>query len=104
MQSSITNLDKSLHSLNKLLNNADGKLGTLTASVTDTLSATREALKASEETITRLGEDFSDKSPILTYELSEALKELTTAARSLKVLTDYLQQHPESLLRGKGGK
>ena len=32
---------------------------------------------------------------------SETLLELQRAARALRVLADYLQQHPESLLRGK---
>jgi paraquat-inducible protein B len=32
------------------------------------------------------------------------LQQVGTAADSLKVLTDYLQQHPESLLTGKPDK
>lgn len=104
LKNSIVNLDKSLQTLNKFLNNIDGEVQPLSTSVKDTLATTRATLEASRETIVKLEKDFSDKSPILTYELSEALKELTTAARSLKVLTDYLQKYPESLLRGKGGK
>ena len=34
-------------------------------------------------------------------ELRDALQEITRAARSLRVLTDFLEQHPEALLRGK---
>ncbi|MBL8540661.1 MAG: hypothetical protein JNK68_09855 [Betaproteobacteria bacterium] len=34
-------------------------------------------------------------------ELRDMLQELTRAARSLRVLTDYLEQHPEALIRGK---
>lgn len=34
-------------------------------------------------------------------ELKNTLKEVTQAARSLRMLTEYLEQHPESLLRGK---
>jgi len=104
LKETIVTLNDTLKEIKNLAHTADGKLGPLTASVTDTLSTTREALEASRATITQLGDNLSDQSPIITYELSEALKELTTAARSLKVLTDYLQQHPESLLRGKGGK
>ena len=32
----------------------------------------------------------------------ESLDEITGAARSLRLLLDYLERHPESLLRGKG--
>jgi paraquat-inducible protein B len=35
-------------------------------------------------------------------ELREALLEVTRAARSLSALTDFLERHPESLIRGKG--
>jgi paraquat-inducible protein B len=35
--------------------------------------------------------------------LGEMLQQLSGAARSLRLLADYLEQHPESLLRGKQG-
>jgi paraquat-inducible protein B len=38
------------------------------------------------------------------YELNRLLQELTQTASSVKQLTDYLEQHPESLLRGKEEK
>ena len=34
-------------------------------------------------------------------ELRDALQEITRAARSLRVFTDYLERHPEALIRGK---
>ena len=34
-------------------------------------------------------------------ELRDALQEITRAARSLRVLTDYLERYPDSLIRGK---
>ena len=43
-----------------------------------------------------LGED----SPI-RYDLANTLQEMTRAARSLRTLADYLDQHPEALLVGK---
>jgi paraquat-inducible protein B len=33
--------------------------------------------------------------------LANALKEINSAARSLRVLSDYLERHPEALIRGK---
>ena len=35
------------------------------------------------------------------YEFHKLLQEVTQTTRSIKQLTDYLEQHPESLLRGK---
>jgi paraquat-inducible protein B len=40
----------------------------------------------------------------LVTELDSALSELERAARSLRVLADYLEQHPEALIRGKTGE
>lgn len=37
------------------------------------------------------------------YDLNALLKELTGAARSIRVFADYLDRHPEALLRGKAG-
>ena len=34
-------------------------------------------------------------------DLRETLREVSRAAQSLRVLSDYLEQHPESLIRGK---
>jgi paraquat-inducible protein B len=40
----------------------------------------------------------------LDTELSTTLQELSRAARSLRVLADYLERHPEALVRGKPGE
>jgi len=40
----------------------------------------------------------------LGQELSSSLQEVTRAARGLRVLADYLERHPEALLRGKSGE
>jgi paraquat-inducible protein B len=37
-------------------------------------------------------------------ELVNALQEVSRAARSLRVLADYLERHPEALIRGKSGE
>jgi paraquat-inducible protein B len=37
------------------------------------------------------------------YELNALLKELTGAARSIRVFADYLERHPDALIRGKTG-
>jgi paraquat-inducible protein B len=39
----------------------------------------------------------------LRYDLNALLKELTGAARSIRVFADYLERHPDALLRGKVG-
>ena len=43
----------------------------------------------------------SDLSGIF-FELRDTLRETNTAMRSFGLLSEYLEQHPESLLKGKG--
>jgi phospholipid/cholesterol/gamma-HCH transport system substrate-binding protein len=60
----------------------------------DALSGSLQAALADAHGV--LGED----SPV-RYDLTNALQEMTKAARSLRVLADELDRHPEALLRGK---
>ena len=70
----------------KVVAHADAQIDSLAASVHATLADAQSVL----------GED----SPI-RYDLANALKEITKAAKSLRTLADYLDQHPEALLVGK---
>ena len=36
-------------------------------------------------------------------ELKQAVSELAKAARSMRELAEYLERHPEALVKGKGG-
>lgn len=41
--------------------------------------------------------------PESQHGLESTLRELSDAPRSLRSLSDYLERHPESLIRGKSG-
>ena len=58
------------------------------------LATANTVLKNTDATL--LGKDAPGQ-----QELRDVLQEVARAARSLRVLTDYLERHPESLLRGK---
>lgn len=72
-----------------------------------TLQGAQEVLKQGEQTLAQGQrallqlEQALDKDAPLSRETSQAMQELARAARSLRLLTDYLEQHPESLLRGR---
>ena len=40
----------------------------------------------------------------LRYDAIDLMRELTSAARSIRLFADYLERHPEALLRGKTGQ
>ena len=85
-----------------LVRNVDGKVGTLASSAEGAIKATFVALDQAHETLKSVENSAGDDS-MLYYEINKTLVELSGAARSIRLLADYLNQHPESLVRGKGG-
>jgi paraquat-inducible protein B len=61
-----------------------------------------ETLRQTTATLRGVHRMIEEGSPI-SVELRRSLNEISGAARSLRDLTDYLERHPEALLRGKGG-
>ena len=57
-------------------------------------------MKDVRKTLTAAERTLSDDAP-LQQDVRQTLQELTRSAASLRVLTDYLERHPESLIRGK---
>jgi len=64
-----------------------------------TLVTAQSALKQSELTLQAYGEDSRT-----VTDLQKTLRELSATTRSLRQLSDYLERHPESLLRGKASE
>jgi len=46
-------------------------------------------------------EDIAEEGTQLRYDISAALKEIAAAARSVRVLADFIEQHPDAILRGR---
>ncbi len=64
--------------------------------------AAKAALAQTEATLGAL-EGMVGPDSALSYDLAAMLADMRDAARSLRVFTDYLDRHPEALLRGKPG-
>lgn len=73
------NLD---HSLNKTLDSADS------------------AFKSADVSF-KSADDFINPDSPLRADFEDALAELSAAARSFRILTEYLERHPDSLIKGK---
>jgi paraquat-inducible protein B len=98
-------LTKALVSLDQMLKDADKAVNRIDADVTPELKTTLEELRSTIATAdgvlkstdaTLLGPDAPGQ-----QELRDALQEIARAARSLRILTDFLERHPEALIRGK---
>jgi paraquat-inducible protein B len=94
-------LDSTLKDLDQLLKNADAK--TL-PELNKTMTALRSAVAVAERVLKDTDESLLSGNSAAQQELRAALIEITRAARSVRVLTDYLERNPEALIRGKGNR
>ncbi|MEM5388610.1 MlaD family protein [Paraburkholderia phymatum] len=87
------------NNLNTALKHADQLFTRLDKEVVpqarDTLTAAKQTFGSAEATL-------QQDSPMQS-DVHQALQELTRTLQSLNALSDYLERHPESLLRGKSG-
>jgi paraquat-inducible protein B len=68
-----------------------------------TLVSARGALDGGRVTLDNANKLIEPNS-VLGAELGNTLQEVSRAARSVRVLADYLERHPEALIRGKTGE
>jgi paraquat-inducible protein B len=85
--------------LNSALKNADSLFKQLDTQV---VPQARDTLTAAKQTFGSAEAALQQDSP-LQSDVHQALQELTRTLQSLNSLSDYLERHPESLLRGKQG-
>lgn len=90
-------LKRSLARLAAALGEVEALGRQLRGELTPELSAT---LAAAERALDSAGRTIAPDSP-LAGELQGTLAEVRAAAQSIRVLADYLERHPEALLRGK---
>jgi len=89
---SLAALRETMNATNTLLKRLDRETAT---ELDRTLAQTRSTLVALER--------FLKPNSPLQIDAQKALKEFGSAARSLRIMADYLERHPEALIRGKGG-
>ena len=86
----------------KLLQHLDEQVDPIGREARETLDATRQLLVKAQSSLDGV-DDFVGQRSELRYRLNRTLEEITAAARALRELGDYLERHPEALLRGKSG-
>ena len=100
----IRSLEVSLKSADQLLKSMDAKLvpeaRAVLTEARQSLEDLRKTLGEARNTLGGANEVLSSEAPV-QMDLRETLREVSRAAQSLRVLGDYLEQHPESLIRGK---
>lgn len=87
-------MQKALTELGDIRASLDARIAPVARSAETTLGEARGALANAR---TLLAEDSRTQ-----YNLNVALEELAAAARSLRIMADYLEQNPDALIKGKG--
>lgn len=93
----IQTFDVTLKSAEKLLKSVDSQVIPEARSV---LEDVRITLGETRKTLGGANQVLAGDAPV-QLDLRETLREVSRAAQSLRLLGDYLEQHPESLVRGK---
>ena len=96
-----TNVEETLGDTRRLVHNIDERVSPLLSNLNIVSESTRETLEQLKQTISKVDKIIDEDSP-LNYKITNTVEELEAAARSIRILADYLERHPESLIRGKG--
>lgn len=88
-----TQLTETLLELTRLSTNLNQQLTQLTQSAD-------KAFKKSDETFENINA-IVDKQSVARHNLEQSLQELSRAAKSFRVFTEYLERHPEAIIQGK---
>jgi paraquat-inducible protein B len=101
----ITNANEAIEDVQTLVSNTDGRIGNLSTSAEHTLKKVNETLDEVQKTADAARNLLSiaaEGSP-MRYDIEKMLGELTAAARSIRLLAEYLERNPDALIRGKPG-
>jgi paraquat-inducible protein B len=87
--------------LRTTLQKASSAIGQLTPDAQKALAEVQRTLARAQASLDNLDRNVTDPNAPVQRNLEDTLLELQRTSRALRVLADYLQQHPEALLRGK---
>ncbi len=85
-----------------MVGNIDQELGALINRFNTTAGQTEQTLAALRDTIGTY-QALPSQDSVFGFEMFQLLRELSAASRSIRAMADYLEQHPEALIKGKPG-
>ena len=107
-------IDQAIVEIRKMTSNLDGNITTLSTNLEQTSDAARGAMQQAALTLKQTDaalkeaeaaminiRGISDPDSVTFYELGRSLREVSAAARSLRLLSDSVQRNPRSLIFGR---
>ena len=98
VKDALASLNQTLKDADTLVKNVDAKL---VPEGTRTLEDMRTAINSADRVLKSTDATLFGKDSPAPQDLRDTLQEVTRAARSVRILVDYLERHPEMLIRGK---
>ena len=95
-------LGHAIKELDRTLTNLDHVTAEVEPQIKPLIDSLRETAETAQRTLQAATNMLGTKASSGT-DLPRLIRELTEAARSIRALTDYLDEHPEALLRGRKG-
>lgn len=99
-QQSPASLKSALDDVRDLIAKVDGQTGPLMAALLNALESADLTLNQATATLTS-AENMVGEGSQVRFGLDNTLTEISGAARSIRIFADYLERHPEALIRGK---
>lgn len=103
VKTTLEQLEATIAQADRLFHSLQDDAGRITVAAEQTATAARTTLGTANTSVDRIGRLAAPDSPVLN-QLNKALQELAASARALRGLTEYMERHPEALLRGKSGR
>jgi paraquat-inducible protein B len=92
--------EQTLAETRNLINNINSRVEPIQGQLSNALQAAGDAIKRVEETLGEI-ENTTRSDSLLVVRLTRTLQEFENLARSVRVLADFLERHPEALIKGK---
>lgn len=99
----LSDIRKFVFDARKLVKEVDGQIQPLSDKAQDALVSTKKTMDQANSSLTGVNKIVGDNSNT-RHKLNRALDEFAAAANSMNSLMDYLERHPEALLKGKSVK
>jgi paraquat-inducible protein B len=110
----IPKIDQAIVEIRKMTSNLDDNITVLSANLQQTSDAAREAMQQAALTMKQTDAAFKEAEAVMTnirgmsdpdsvtfYELGRSLREVSAAARSLRILSNSVERNPRALIFGK---
>ena len=97
-------LGHALQSLDSALTHLDQLTTSVQPDLKELLKSLRETSDTASSTLNALKDVVGGQGGGTSSDISQLMRDLSDAARSVRGLADYLERHPESLIRGRRGE